>query len=34
MSTDDPYAGLGVVGAMAPIKHYTGPGDVLYVFGF
>jgi PQQ-dependent dehydrogenase (methanol/ethanol family) len=33
MSSDDPYAGLGVVGAMADIKKYTGPGDVLYVFG-
>jgi alcohol dehydrogenase (cytochrome c) len=33
VSTDDPYAGLGVVGAMKEIKKYTGPGDVLYVFG-
>jgi PQQ-dependent dehydrogenase (methanol/ethanol family) len=32
ISTDDPYAGLGVVGAMKPIKQVTGPGDVLYVF--
>jgi PQQ-dependent dehydrogenase (methanol/ethanol family) len=32
MSTDDPFAGLGVVGAMKNIKKYTGPGDVLYVF--
>lgn len=33
-STDDPYAGLGVVGAMKNIKKYTGPGDMVYVFGF
>jgi len=33
MSTDDEYAGLGVVGAMKNIKKYTGPGDTLYVFG-
>ncbi len=34
ISEDDPYAGLGVVGAMKNIKQYTGPGDVVYVFGF
>ena len=34
VSIDDPYAGLGVVGTMKEIKKYTGPGDVLYVFGF
>ncbi len=34
VSADDPYAGLGVVGAMAPIKQYSGPGNMLYVFGF
>jgi lanthanide-dependent methanol dehydrogenase len=34
ISTDDPYAGLGVVGAMKEIKKYTRPGDTLYVFGF
>jgi lanthanide-dependent methanol dehydrogenase len=33
ISTDDPYAALGVVGAMADIKNYTAPGGVLYVFG-
>ena len=33
VSTDDDYAALGVVGAMKEIKKYTGPGDVLYVFG-
>ena len=33
VSTDDPYAALGVVGAMADIKNYTAPGGVLYVFG-
>jgi len=32
VSTDDPYAGLGVVGAMRKIKAATGPGDVVYVF--
>src|SRR5665213_1599553 len=34
VSTDDPYAALGVVGAMKQIKAKTQPGDVLYVFGF
>ena len=34
VSADDPYAALGVVGAMKDIKKYVGPGDVLYVFGF
>jgi lanthanide-dependent methanol dehydrogenase len=34
ISTDDPYAALGVVGAMAEIKKYSGPGDVVYIFGF
>jgi alcohol dehydrogenase (cytochrome c) len=34
ISADDPYAGLGVVGAMKEIKKYTGPGDTVYVFGF
>ncbi len=33
ISDDDPYAGLGVVGAMAQIKQYTAPGNMLYVFG-
>jgi PQQ-dependent dehydrogenase (methanol/ethanol family) len=33
ISADDPYAGLGVVGAMKQIKDHTGPGDTLYVFG-
>lgn len=33
ISTDDPYAALGVVGAMKPIKQMTQPGDLLYVFG-
>ncbi len=33
ISVDDPYAALGVVGAMKEIKHYSGPGDSLYVFG-
>jgi PQQ-dependent dehydrogenase (methanol/ethanol family) len=34
VSTDDPYAALGVVGAMKDIKKVTGAGDVVYVFGF
>jgi lanthanide-dependent methanol dehydrogenase len=33
VSADDPYAGLGVVGAMKEIKKYTGPGSTVYVFG-
>ncbi|MES2222744.1 MAG: PQQ-binding-like beta-propeller repeat protein, partial [Acidobacteriota bacterium] len=34
ISTDDPYGALGAVGAMKPIKAYTQPGAVLYVFGY
>ena len=34
VSTDDPDAALGVVGAMKPIKGMTQPGDLLYVFSF
>ena len=34
ISADDPYAGLGVVGAMKDIKKYTAPGNTVYVFGF
>lgn len=33
ISDDDPYAALGVVGAMKDIKKYTAPGSMLYVFG-
>ena len=33
ISADDPYAALGVVGAMKDIKKVTAPGDVVYVFG-
>ena len=33
ISADDPYAALGVVGAMKEIKRYTSPGSMLYVFG-
>jgi PQQ-dependent dehydrogenase (methanol/ethanol family) len=33
MSTDDPTAALGVIGAMKDIKKYTAPGGGLYVFG-
>jgi PQQ-dependent dehydrogenase (methanol/ethanol family) len=33
VSADDPYAALGVVGAMKEIKQYTAPGGALYVFG-
>jgi PQQ-dependent dehydrogenase (methanol/ethanol family) len=32
ISTDDPYAGLGVVGAIPDIKMKTAPGSMLYVF--
>jgi alcohol dehydrogenase (cytochrome c) len=32
VSTDDPYAALGAVGAMRKIKSATSPGDMLYVF--
>jgi alcohol dehydrogenase (cytochrome c) len=34
VSTDDPYAALGVVGAMKAIKGKTQPGAALYVFSF
>ena len=34
ISTDDPYAALGVVGAMKKIKAATQPGDTLYVFSY
>ena len=33
VSADDPYAALGVVGAMAHLKDVTAPGSVVYVFG-
>jgi len=33
ISADDPYAALGVVGAMKDIKKYTAPGSTIYVFG-
>jgi len=33
ISTSDPYAGLGVVGAMGAVKELSGPGSQLYVFG-
>jgi lanthanide-dependent methanol dehydrogenase len=33
ISADDPYAALGVVGAMADIKRMTARGGALYVFG-
>lgn len=32
ISTDDPYAALGVVGAVPDIKMKTAPGGSLYVF--
>ena len=34
ISADDPYAALGVVGAMKDIKKYHGAGRHGYVFGF
>jgi hypothetical protein len=33
ISADDPYAALGVVGAMTEIKRMTARGGALYVFG-
>jgi alcohol dehydrogenase (cytochrome c) len=33
ISADDPYAALGVVGAMKDLKQHTTPGGMLYVFG-
>jgi lanthanide-dependent methanol dehydrogenase len=33
ISADDPFAALGVVGAMKEIKSMTAPGDALYIFG-
>jgi alcohol dehydrogenase (cytochrome c) len=33
ISLDDPYAALGVVGAMKEIKKYSAPGNMLYIFG-
>jgi outer membrane protein assembly factor BamB len=33
LSIDDPYAALGVVGAMKEIQKYTKPGSMVYVFG-
>jgi PQQ-dependent dehydrogenase (methanol/ethanol family) len=33
ISTDDPTAALGTVGAMKGIKSYTAPGSSLYIFG-
>ena len=33
ISGDDPYAALGVVGAMKDIKKYTAAGSTVYVFG-
>lgn len=34
VSSDDPYAALGIVGAMRDIKSATQPGDTLYVFSY
>ncbi|HEV2306457.1 MAG TPA: PQQ-dependent dehydrogenase, methanol/ethanol family [Candidatus Acidoferrales bacterium] len=34
ISTDDPYAALGAVGAMAQLKQYTAAGDNVFIFGF
>lgn len=34
ISISDPYAALGVTGAMKPIKKLSATGDSLYVFGF
>ncbi len=32
ISADDPYAALGIVGAMKELKQHTAPGGLLYVF--
>ncbi len=32
LATDDPYAGLGVVGAMADLRSATPPGGTVHVF--
>jgi glucose dehydrogenase len=34
VSTDDPTAALGIVGAMGKIKLYSSPGGNVYIFGF
>ncbi|HEV7823003.1 MAG TPA: PQQ-dependent dehydrogenase, methanol/ethanol family, partial [Burkholderiales bacterium] len=34
ISTSDPYAALGVTGAMKDLKRMTAPGNTVYVFGF
>ena len=34
VSTDDPYAALGVVGAVPDLKQKSALGGMLYVFGF
>ncbi|HKP62891.1 MAG TPA: PQQ-dependent dehydrogenase, methanol/ethanol family [Polyangiales bacterium] len=33
VSADDPYAALGVVGAMKDLKRYTEAGDVVFILG-
>lgn len=33
ISLSDPYAALGVVGAMGPVKQLSAPGSMVYVFG-
>jgi alcohol dehydrogenase (cytochrome c) len=32
LATDDPYAGLGAVGAMADLPQFTPPGGAVHVF--
>jgi PQQ-dependent dehydrogenase (methanol/ethanol family) len=32
LALDDPYAGLGVVGAMSDLPLFTGPGGTVHVF--
>jgi hypothetical protein len=32
LSTDDPYAGLGAVGAMADLPQFTQAGGTVHVF--
>jgi len=33
ISLTDPYAALGVVGAMGAVKELSAPGSMVYVFG-
>jgi hypothetical protein len=32
LSTDDPFAALGIVGAVPDLPQFTGPGGSVHVF--